>query len=104
MRRVSSDKLLIINSIFMFRKVSEDGNTITFVLSSGQCGIMTGSSDTTIFYSGNLYGSKGSKHGLISRETKVDMPFKCEFEKSLTLTVNDFFTPLVRKWLKWATS
>ena len=100
MRRVSSDKLQIKNSIFILRKVSEDENTITFVLSNGQCGITTGSSDTTIYYSGKLYGSKGSKHGLISRETRVDMPFTCEFEKSLTLTVNDFFTPLVRKWLK----
>ena len=88
----------------MISTVSTDGNTITFVLSSGQCGVTTSSSDTTINYSGQLYGSKGSKHGLISRETKVDMPFTCEFESSLTLTVDDFFTPLVRKWLNWNNS
>ena len=86
-------------SYFHFSTVSDDGKTISFELSSGQCGIETGSTATTIFYGGSLYGSKGAKQGLISRESKLDMPFKCEFDSQLSLTVEDFFRPLVRKWL-----
>ena len=87
-------------SYFHFSTVSGDKMTINFELTSGQCGIETGSTDDTIFYAGSLYGSKGAKHGIISRESKLDMPFKCEFNSQLSVTVDDFFTPLVRKWLQ----
>merc|ERR1712176_1003735 len=62
---------------------------------NGVCGISTSSDDEHIYYQGLLYGKVGTANAVISREKLVDMPIKCDFDKELTVSVENFFKPLV---------
>lgn len=69
---------------------------VKFDYDNGVCGISTSADDTHIYYEGILYGKFGDKNDVISREKLVNMPIKCDFSKELTVSVDDFFKPLVR--------
>ena len=78
----------------------ENGDfVIKYELTAADCGITTTSDDTHIHYNGALYGLEGSANDVISRERKIDMAFNCEFSRDLTISVENFFKPLVRKRL-----
>ena len=70
---------------------------VKYEFESGECGITTSSDDTNIFYEGILHGQVGAKHGVISRQKNLSIPLKCDFSKDLTISVDSFFTPLIRK-------
>ena len=69
---------------------------VKFDYDNGLCGISTSADDTHIYYEGILYGKFGDKNDVISREKLINMPIKCDFSKELTVSVEDFFKPLVR--------
>merc|ERR1712106_404327 len=68
---------------------------VKYEFESGQCGISTSSDETNIFYEGVLFGQVGIKTGVISRQQDIDIPLKCDFSKDLTISVDNFFTPLI---------
>ena len=70
--------------------------SVKFDYENGLCGISTSADDTNIYYEGILYGKSGEKNDVISRVKMVNMPIKCDFSKELTVSVEDFFLPLVR--------
>ena len=69
---------------------------VKFDYENGVCGISTSSDDEHIYYQGLLYGKVGTANAVISREKLVNMPIKCDFDKELTVSVENFFKPLVR--------
>ena len=69
---------------------------VKFDYENGACGISTSADDAHIYYEGLLYGKVGTANAVISREKLVNMPIKCDFDKELTVSVENFFKPLVR--------
>ena len=72
---------------------------VKYEVESGQCGFVYGASITTIYYSGVLYGQMGIKTGIISRQKILEIPLSCEISMDLTVSVDNFFAPLLRNYL-----
>ena len=67
-----------------------------FYAPHGSCDILTSTNDTHIFYNGVLRGTGGYNNGVISREREYELDLQCDFSRDMTVSIENFFTPIIR--------
>ena len=98
--RLDFDVLIRLKRTLIFSKnlraESEKPEYVEYSFKPHECGITAYSNGTTITYEGHLHGIGGMKNSIISRQKELEVPFKCNFDADLTVSVEDFFTPITR--------
>ena len=97
--RLDFDVLIRLKRTLIFSKnlqASEKPEYVEYSFKPHECGITAYSNGTTITYEGRLHGIDGMKNSIISRQKELEVPFKCNFDADLTVSVEDFFTPITR--------
>merc|ERR1712193_496464 len=72
-----------------------EADKVVYDITADQCGITNANTADDIVYSGKLFAKSGTANEVISREKLINMPLKCEFDRSVDVSVDQFFTPLV---------
>ena len=72
---------------------------VIYQIGGDECGITSPNTEEHIIYTGRLYAKSGSANDVISREKLIDMELTCDFDRELTVSVDQIFTPIVRKSL-----